>query len=217
MGSCHRFDLLGGYPCLPNRRPRLRSASSLVAPHTTALYHRAILSAFSLRVAIATLSHSLLAPLPSIVNAVNAALWSHFCTAGMPPAVYAHSIMPFVLRLLHIPRLSRSSSYRPPRWPRARFTVALPRARPTPRPRVPRDLNMGAFLQKAVSTQVSIGLQNSPYLSISGTINNRTCEPRMYTRSRCVTRPSRWVTLMFSICTFMLSSAVAMGQYLIQN
>ena len=33
-----------------------------------------------------------------------------------------------------------------PRWPRARLTVARPLARPTPRPRVPRDLNMGAFL-----------------------------------------------------------------------
>jgi hypothetical protein len=51
-------------------------------------------------------------------------------------------------------------------------------------------------------------LQHFPsYLSISGTINRRTCEPRMYTRSRWVTLPSRWVTLMFSICTFMLSSA----------
>lgn len=40
-------------------------------------------------------------------------------------------------------------------------------------------------------------------------MNSRTCEPRMYTRSRWVTLPSRWVTLMFSICTFMLSSAVA--------
>lgn len=35
-----------------------------------------------------------------------------------------------------------------PRWPRARLTVARPLARPTPRPRVPRDLNMGAFLCK---------------------------------------------------------------------
>lgn len=34
----------------------------------------------------------------------------------------------------------------PLRWPRARCTVALPRARPTPRPRWPRERNMGAFL-----------------------------------------------------------------------
>ena len=34
----------------------------------------------------------------------------------------------------------------PPLCPRARFTVALPRANPTPRPLVPLDLNIGAFL-----------------------------------------------------------------------
>ena len=44
--------------------------------------------------------------------------------------------------------------YRPPRWPRARFTVALPLARPTPRPRVPRDLNIGAFLPDKVSIDI---------------------------------------------------------------
>lgn len=49
-------------------------------------------------------------------------------------------------------------------------------------------------------------LQNTD-LNMSGTMNNRTCDPRMYTRSRWVTLPSRWVTLIFSSCTFMLSSA----------
>lgn len=41
--------------------------------------------------------------------------------------------------------ISRGAPQRPPRTPLALFTVALPRARPTPLPRVPRDLNMGAF------------------------------------------------------------------------
>jgi hypothetical protein len=96
-----------------------------------------------------------------------------------------------------------------PRCPRARLTVARPLARPTPRPRVPRDLNMGAFLSSQLAhARYSKTIPISTYLSISGTMNRRTCEPRMYTRSRCVTLPSRCVTLMFSICTFMLSSAV---------
>lgn len=34
-----------------------------------------------------------------------------------------------------------------PLWPLARFTVARPLASPTPRPRVPLDRNMGAFLK----------------------------------------------------------------------
>lgn len=34
----------------------------------------------------------------------------------------------------------------PPLWPLARLTVALPLANPTPRPLVPLDLNIGAFL-----------------------------------------------------------------------
>jgi hypothetical protein len=45
--------------------------------------------------------------------------------------------------------------------PRARFTVALPLARPTPLPRTARDRNIGAFL------------------SMSGTMKRRTCDPRM--------------------------------------
>jgi hypothetical protein len=36
----------------------------------------------------------------------------------------------------------------PRRCPRALLTVALPRAKPTPRPRCPRERNMGAFLEK---------------------------------------------------------------------
>lgn len=44
-------------------------------------------------------------------------------------------------------------------------------------------------------------------LNISGTMKNLTCEPRMYTWSRCDTRPSRAVTVMSFSCTFMLSSA----------
>jgi hypothetical protein len=38
----------------------------------------------------------------------------------------------------------------PLRCPRALCTVALPRARPTPLPRWPRERNMGAFLEKSV-------------------------------------------------------------------
>lgn len=38
-------------------------------------------------------------------------------------------------------------------------------------------------------------------------MKNLTCEPRMYTWSRCDTRPSRAVTVMSFSCTFMLSSA----------
>lgn len=34
-----------------------------------------------------------------------------------------------------------------PRWPLARLTVARPLANPTPRPRVPRERNIGAFLK----------------------------------------------------------------------
>jgi hypothetical protein len=109
------------------------------------------------------------------------------------------------------PRCSRVCrvAYRgPPRCPRARLTVARPLASPTPRPRVPRDLNMGAFLSsQSANAQYSTVGPVSTYLSMSGTMNRRTCEPRMYTRSRCVTLPSRCVTLIFSICTFMLSSA----------
>lgn len=75
----------------------------------------------------------------------------------------------------------------------ALFTVALPLARPTPRPLVPLLLNMGAFL------------------SMSGTIMKRTWEPRMYTWSRCDTRPSRAVAVMSLSCTFMLSSAAQDG------
>jgi hypothetical protein len=107
--------------------------------------------------------------------------------------------------------LSRLSvAYRgAPRCPRARLTVARPLASPTPRPRVPRDLNMGAFLSsQSAQAQHSKTSPIYTYLSMSGTMNRRTCEPRMYTRSKCVTLPSRCVTLMFSICTFMLSSAV---------
>lgn len=48
----------------------------------------------------------------------------------------------------------------------------------------------------------------SSYFSMSGTMKRRTWDPRMYTRSRCVTRPSRCVTLMFSSWQFMLSSAI---------
>lgn len=55
-----------------------------------------------------------------------------------------------------------SYDYLPPRpLARARLTVALPRARPTPRPRRCRLRNMGA-------------LRN-----MSGTMKKRTCEPRM--------------------------------------
>lgn len=38
----------------------------------------------------------------------------------------------------------------PPLCPRARFTVALPLAIPTPRPRTPLERNIGAFLHKHV-------------------------------------------------------------------
>lgn len=110
----------------------------------------------------------------------------------------------------------------PPRGPPepcARLTVALPRARPTPRPRAPLLLNMGAFLHyksACGSCASNSSAASIPHLSISGTMNSRTCEPRMYTRSRCVTRPSRWVTLMFSSCTFMLSSAAHCQSPLLQ-
>ena len=45
--------------------------------------------------------------------------------------------------MLHPPPL-------PPRWPLALLTVARPLARPTPRPLVPLDRNMGAFLSEQV-------------------------------------------------------------------
>lgn len=44
------------------------------------------------------------------------------------------------------PPSSYSFAHRPPLAPLALLTVARPRARPTPLPRVPRDRNMGAFL-----------------------------------------------------------------------
>lgn len=59
------------------------------------------------------------------------------------------------------PTKKKNSVDQPLRCPRALCTVALPRARPTPLPRWPRERNMGAFL------------------SISGTMKNLTWLPRM--------------------------------------
>lgn len=85
----------------------------------------------------------------------------------------------------------RTTQFSPYRRPpaRARLTVALPLAKPTPLPRKFLLLNMGA-------------LRN-----MSGTMKKRTCEPRIYTCSRWETRPSRAVTVMSLSWTFMLSSA----------
>lgn len=61
-----------------------------------------------------------------------------------------------------------------------------------PRPAVPAFvcfLNIGAFL------------------SMSGSIRNRIFDPRMYTFSSWATRPSRYVTVIWVIWQFMLSSA----------
>ncbi len=71
----------------------------------------------------------------------------------------------------------------------ALLTVARPLASPTPRPLVPLLLNIGAFL------------------SISGTMKNRTWLPLIYIWSRCDTLPSRAVCWTSLNCTFMLSSA----------
>src|SRR5437763_1239637 len=46
-----------------------------------------------------------------------------------------------------MPALGILPAQRPPLLPLALFTVARPRARPTPLPLVPRDRNMGAFLR----------------------------------------------------------------------
>ena len=68
----------------------------------------------------------------------------------------------------------------PPRPdPRARLTVARPRASPTPRPRAFLDLNMGAFLINVSLCSSRLATRFLAYLSMSGTINSRTCEPRM--------------------------------------
>lgn len=69
----------------------------------------------------------------------------------------------------------------------ARPTVALPLAIPTPRPLDPLVLNMGAFLQHQPVSKCRTPnppWEQSPtfrpaYLSMSGTMNNRTCDPRM--------------------------------------
>lgn len=77
----------------------------------------------------------------------------------------------FLVHLFHYPLPPRPD-------PRARFTVALPLANPTPRPRAFRDLNMGAFLALVSFIRLSCNVESS-YLSMSGTMNSRTWEPRM--------------------------------------
>ncbi len=78
----------------------------------------------------------------------------------------------------------------PPLCPLALFTVALPLAKPTPRPLVPLDLNIGAFLcpvprQRRLDSNTSHStLPPEPignhcdndltHLNISGTMKNRT-------------------------------------------
>lgn len=71
-------------------------------------------------------------------------------------------------------------------WARNIADFPLP-AVPDPLP--PGRLNMGAFF------------------SISGNIRNLIFEPRMYTFSSCPTWPSRYVTVIFCIWQFILSSA----------
>jgi hypothetical protein len=92
---------------------------------------------------------------PPESNCRNEALFPEFCCscilttsspeAASPSPVASHRSAGIVASC------SQTSSFTylgTPRWPRARLTVALPRARPTPRPRVPRDLNIGAFLRE---------------------------------------------------------------------
>jgi hypothetical protein len=59
----------------------------------------------------------------------------------------------------------------PPLEPLALLTVARPRARPTPRPRVPRDRNIGAFLQESQHNFLTFPCRyrKVSYLNISGT------------------------------------------------
>lgn len=71
-------------------------------------------------------------------------------------------------------------------WARNIADFPLP-AVPDPLP--PGRLNMGAFF------------------SMSGNIRNLIFEPRMYTFSSCPTWPSRYVTVIFCIWQFILSSA----------
>lgn len=119
-------------------------------------------------------------------------------------SVMRRKICRMLARILSCARHPQQASRRPPiilphpispdqpRRPPAALallTVALPLASPTPRPLVPLDRNIGAFR------------------SMSGTMKKRTCEPRMYTWSRCETRPSRAVTVMSFSWMFILSSA----------
>lgn len=76
---------------------------------------------------------------------------THDSVAAPLPSFSNALISPYTPR--HSPRPQRSAHPLdgPPLCPRARFTVALPRANPTPRPLVPLDLNMGAFLSRIPS------------------------------------------------------------------
>ena len=65
----------------------------------------------------------------------------------------------------------------PPRCPLALLTVALPLANPTPRPLVPLDLNIGAFLYTKPLALRMLTFQfrvTWSYRSISGTMKNLT-------------------------------------------
>lgn len=54
-----------------------------------------------------------------------------------------HISTSIISSIIHAPPLG-------PLWPLALFTVARPLANPTPRPRVPLDRNIGAFLKRSV-------------------------------------------------------------------
>lgn len=61
----------------------------------------------------------------------------------MKPCYMSTSIITPTGSITHAPPLG-------PLCPLALFTVARPLANPTPRPRVPLDLNIGAFLKQSV-------------------------------------------------------------------